>query len=99
MTVVPGALDVPEGEIRRFEVGGQDLAVARSDGGFYVFDPVCPHEACDLVEDGEVAGTELTCLCHFSVFDLNTGEVIDGPADTPLKVFETKADDDLELSI
>lgn len=99
MAVVARTSDVPEGAIRRYEVGGQVFAVARSDGEFYAFDPVCPHEDCDLVDDGELAGSELTCLCHFSAFDLGTGEVIDGPADAPLKVFEVTVGDDLDVRI
>lgn len=99
MVVVAKTSDVPEGEIRRFEVDGREIALAQSDGEFYAFEPECPHESCDLVEEGELAGTELTCLCHFSAFDLGTGEVIDGPAELPLEVFEVSTDGDLDVNI
>lgn len=99
MTIVAKPSEVPEGEIRRFEVYGQSIAVARSDDEFYAFDTECTHEQCDLVDEGELAGTELTCFCHFSVFDLRTGEVVDGPATLPLDVFEVTVGDDLDVDI
>ncbi|MGB8362880.1 MAG: Rieske (2Fe-2S) protein [Acidimicrobiia bacterium] len=99
IVVVAPASDVPEGEIKRFDVAGREIAVTRSDGVYYAFDPECTHEACDLVDDGEVDGTELTCLCHFSVFDLATGEVIEGPADLPLQTFELTSDGFLDVTI
>lgn len=99
MAIVAKAADVPEGEIRRFEVDGRTIAVARSDGEFYAFDVECTHEGCDLADEGELAGTELTCLCHFSVFDLGSGQVVDGPAPVPLEVFEVTAGDELDVDI
>jgi nitrite reductase/ring-hydroxylating ferredoxin subunit len=27
----------------------------------------------------------VTCLCHFSQFDVRTGEVLGGPADEPVR--------------
>lgn len=99
MAIVAGASHVPEGEIRRFEVEERAIAVARSEGEFFAFDVTCTHEGCDLVDEGEVAGRELTCLCHFSVFDLGSGEVIDGPAPQALEVFDVIVDEDLDVSI
>lgn len=100
MAIVGRAADVPEGEIRRFEVEGRVIAVTRSLGEFYAFDTRCTHEDCDLVDEGEVIEKELTCLCHFSVFDLRSGDVLDGPAPEPLGMYEISTDGvDLDVRI
>lgn len=100
MAIVARTSDVPEGAIRRFEIEGKSIGVAHSGGQFYAFDSTCTHEACDLVDEGEVYDSELTCLCHFSVFDLGTGDVLDGPAPEPLETYEVLTDGgDLDVRI
>lgn len=49
-------------------------------GEFRCFSAVCTHSGC------LVAGvsTAITCTCHASSFDLETGEVLGGPAPAPL---------------
>lgn len=99
MAFVAKASEVPEGQIVRVEIGGRDIAVAQSDGEFYAFATECTHEGCDLIDEGEIVGNELTCVCHFSVFDLISGDVLDGPALRPLPVFEVTAGDELDVDV
>jgi nitrite reductase/ring-hydroxylating ferredoxin subunit len=100
MSIVGKASDIGPGEIKAFDVGGIRVAVTNSDGEFFAFDDLCTHEECSLEEEGEVEGTEVTCLCHFTVFDLLSGEVIDGPATEPLPVYEVRVvDGDLDISV
>lgn len=44
------------------------------------FSAICTHQACTVAP----AGKELDCPCHGSVYDATTGQVINGPAPSPL---------------
>jgi cytochrome b6-f complex iron-sulfur subunit len=48
----------------------------------------CTHQGCEL----NAYQTQLVCPCHGSEFDTK-GNVLQGPADIPLKNFEVKTDD------
>jgi nitrite reductase/ring-hydroxylating ferredoxin subunit len=78
------ATEVADGTIRAFDVEGTPVAVANVDGALFAFDDACTHAFCSLAE-GELAGTTVTCLCHFSQFDVRTGDVLNGPADEPVR--------------
>jgi len=79
--VSAGAADAPDGEIR--EVAG--VALIRAGGRWFAYEDECTHAECPLSADGEVDGTTLICNCHGSEFDLETGAVLLGPADEPLR--------------
>ena len=86
-TPVAQAADVPEGEMRSYQVSGQDVAVANVDGAFHAFSDVCTHKHCTL-SDGDLDGTTVTCPCHGSQFDVTTGNVLNGPATLPVDSYE-----------
>jgi nitrite reductase/ring-hydroxylating ferredoxin subunit len=86
-TSVGKADEVPEGDMRSYQVGGQDVAVARVDGKLYAFGNVCTHQQCELA-DGDLDGTRVTCPCHGSQFDVATGDVLNGPATLPVESYE-----------
>jgi nitrite reductase/ring-hydroxylating ferredoxin subunit len=91
--------DVPEGEMRMFEVGARRVAVANVGGSLFAFGDVCKHRGCPL-HQGRLEGTTVTCPCHGSRFDVTTGEVLSGPAREPEPVFETSIEDgDLSIRI
>jgi nitrite reductase/ring-hydroxylating ferredoxin subunit len=91
--------DVVEGEINSYTVADRIVAVANVDGDLHAFDDVCTHQGCSLSE-GELAGTLVECPCHGSQFDVLTGEVVNGPADEPIDVFEVRdGDEGLEVSL
>jgi len=77
---VGSADQVGEGSATAFEVGGQEIAVARSGGVLYAFGDICTHRGCNLSTEGEISGTEIQCGCHGSVFSMATGEALEGPA-------------------
>lgn len=77
---------VTEGLVRRFAVGDMEIAIARSGGTVYALHNLCTHLACHLAS-GKVEGRGLTCLCHGSIFDLETGVPINPPATRPVKTF------------
>jgi nitrite reductase/ring-hydroxylating ferredoxin subunit len=84
---VGGKDDVPEGEMRQYQVGGEDVAVANVAGELHAFSDVCTHAHCSLAE-GDLDGTTVTCACHGSEFDVTTGDVLGGPAVEPVQTFE-----------
>ena len=86
--------DIPVGNVKAIDVRGARIAVANVGGTYYAFDDACTHEQCSLAEEGELAGTTLTCTCHGSEFDLRTGNVLAPPATVPVKVYRTRVDGD-----
>ena len=91
--------EVPEGEMRSFDVAGRKIAVANSQGDLFAFGDVCTHRGC-LLHEGRVQGTTVTCPCHGSQFDVRTGAVLHGPATAPEPVFEIALENgDIKLKL
>ena len=85
---------IPAGSVTAFYVRGTRIAVANVGGTYYAFDDACTHEQCSLAEEGELAGTTLTCTCHGSEFDVRTGNVLAPPAILPVKTYRTRVEGD-----
>ena len=81
--------EIPEGQVKAFEVAGQQVAVTRIEGVLYGFGDTCTHRGCSLAT-GEVLGTAIECECHGSVFDMTTGAVVEGPAEEPVPSFPVR---------
>lgn len=95
----PGALRlcsadaVEEGEALRVEVEGRPpFAVYRVDGEFFVSDDTCSHGEASLSE-GTVDGAEIECPWHSGKFCLRTGEALNFPAVTAIRVYPTMVRD------
>ena len=82
--------EIPVGGVSAIDVRGTRVAVANVGGTYYAFDDACTHEQCSLAEEGELAGTTLTCTCHGSEFDVRTGGVLGPPAATGVKSYPVK---------
>ena len=92
--------DVRVGNVKAIDVRGARIAVANVGGTYYAFDDACTHEQCSLAEEGELAGTTVTCTCHGSEFDVRTGKVLASPATLPLKVYPVQvAGDSLQIEV
>lgn len=92
--------DIKEGEATAFQVSGEEVAVARSDGTLYAFNDICTHRRCNLAMGGEIEGTTITCECHGSMFDMSTGEVVEGPATEPIATYEVREENgDLQVAV
>ena len=87
--------DIPVGGLTAIDVRGTRIAIANVDGTYYAFDEECTHEQCSLVENGELAGATVTCVCHGSEFDVRTGSVVAPPARLPLKVYPIQVQGDV----
>ena len=91
-----GVADVPEGEVRRFELDHRPYAVVNlGEEGFRVVDAICSH-AHYFLDEGEVDPDfeSIECPKHGSTFDLNTGKPRTLPATQPVEVFAAKVEDD-----
>ena len=84
--------DVPAaGGLRVAIPGREPVAVFKSGEGFVVVDDGCTHNGASLAKNGEVMGDAIECLWHGGLFDLRTGEVLDGPCPRPLGVHPCSA--------
>jgi len=65
---------------------GKGFVVTRTPKDLKIFDVVCTHSGCS-VEMGKV---QLTCFCHMSLFNNETGAPESGPAQLALKSYQGK---------
>jgi Rieske Fe-S protein len=56
------------------------IALFLSGGVVTAHSAICTHQGCTVGE----AGKQLACPCHGSVYNAQTGSVINGPAELPL---------------
>lgn len=72
-------------------VAGQPVCIGRDAKGIYAMTLICTHQGCDMGQAGTVSASGLFCRCHGSAFDAN-GNVVGGPAPSPLAHFAVSAD-------
>ena len=90
--------DVPYLEGRRVTVGGQAVAIFRTERGFAALAGTCPHRGGPLA-DGIVSERCVTCPLHNWRVDLHTGEVVAGGEDA-VAVYElVERDGELYLRV
>jgi 3-phenylpropionate/trans-cinnamate dioxygenase ferredoxin subunit len=88
--------DIPEGEARRFQLDGHEIAVANlGEGEFRALGDVCSH-AQAFLHEGEVDVEERTIECprHGSVFNLDSGRPVSLPATLPVPMYRIKVEGD-----
>ncbi|WP_105036264.1 ubiquinol-cytochrome c reductase iron-sulfur subunit [Cryobacterium aureum] len=74
--------DIPIGGSISATLDGKPILVSQpTEGSIIAFSAICTHQGC-VVKPGE---GEFDCPCHQSRFNGATGEVIDGPAPSPLE--------------
>ncbi len=83
--------EITSAELKLVEVGGEQIVLADLDGTLIAFSNVCTHAECDLVY-GALDGEELECDCHGSVFNVVSGEVLEGPATDRLPVYAVRVE-------
>jgi nitrite reductase/ring-hydroxylating ferredoxin subunit len=76
---VASAADVPPGEGRVVEAGGQALALFNVEGRFYAIANTCPHRGGPLGE-GDLEGCVVMCPWHAWRWDVTSGANVNNPA-------------------
>ncbi len=80
-----------QGAIRACAIPG--VAVTNVDGQICAVTDYCTHEAVTLTGGyGVVFEKNIICMLHTSVFEVDTGKSIEGPAYDPLGVFDVRVD-------
>jgi nitrite reductase/ring-hydroxylating ferredoxin subunit/uncharacterized membrane protein len=83
---------LPLGEVRRVEVKGQQVLVARTSSGLQAIGNTCSHYAAPL-DEGELRDGDdpcVVCPWHGSEFRLSDGAVVHGPATAPQLSYEVR---------
>ena len=86
---VAGVGDLSVGEMMEVELGEQSIAVYHLDDGFFATDNICTHAFAKMT-DGVLDDGCVECPLHAGIFDVRTGEALDGPVEDDLQVFPTK---------
>lgn len=87
---VGNAGDLPAGVLVGF--AALELIVGRDDAGIYAMTSRCSHQDCQMIGNGGIHPSGISCDCHHTEFDVN-GEVLSGPADSPLAHYAVLVDD------
>ncbi|ESY28254.1 (2Fe-2S)-binding protein [Mesorhizobium sp. LNJC386A00] len=87
-----GISDLQEDTVTPFEIEDNRIAIYLVNGEVYATNNVCSH-AFALLSDGWLEGTLIECPLHGAQFEITSGEVVQGPAECPIAVFETKVED------
>ena len=84
---------IPPGSVRRLDVDGRPLCVARCGDDVHVIDDTCTHADVSLSE-GELFcdEREIECWKHGSTFSLETGDPQSLPATKPVPVYDARVD-------
>lgn len=78
--------EVQENELKQFNLKDNEVLVIRRNNKFYCLEARCTHAGAPLAE-GELENGVLKCPWHGSRFNIETGEVIQGPAKNELRIY------------
>jgi nitrite reductase/ring-hydroxylating ferredoxin subunit len=81
------------GKMAGIREGGRDILVANLDGRFYAIGNICTHMGC-RISGGRLEGENARCPCHGSVYSLKTGDVVHGPAKSPVPSYRVELKND-----
>jgi nitrite reductase/ring-hydroxylating ferredoxin subunit/uncharacterized membrane protein len=84
--------DLAEGTLRKVAVAGVDVLLSRREGRISAIANTCTHRGGPL-DQGEVDDGCVTCPLHGSVFRLDDGSIIRGPASAPQPAFDVRVSD------
>ena len=83
------ASELAPGKMRRIDAGGRPILLANVAGRLYAVDDTCTHEEASL-STGVLKGELVKCPLHNSRFNVRTGEVLEEPAEEPLRTYPVR---------
>ena len=81
--------DLAEGTMSAVDLKGAHILISKIGGEICAVSGICTHEETDLAL-GFVLEDRVVCPLHLSQFDLKTGQVMNPPAEIPLRCFNVK---------
>jgi nitrite reductase/ring-hydroxylating ferredoxin subunit len=85
--------DIPTGTMTLAQVGEKEVLLSNVNGKICATTRLCPHASASLVH-GILEGSELTCVSHGAVYDVISGELLDGPGEYGLFCYALKMEGD-----
>lgn len=77
------------GQMKLLHVNGRRIVLGRTEDGYVAFDDHCTHRGGSLAGGTLACGT-VACPWHGSQFDANTGKVMAGPAESPIRTYRVE---------
>lgn len=84
--------DLKEGQLILVNVSGTRIALGRCSEGLVAFSDRCTHKGGPL-SDGALVGCTVQCPWHGSQFNVQTGRVVNGPAQKSIEAFNVTVED------
>lgn len=85
--------ELPAGnKLKRVDIDGVAVVLSRDGDEVSAFAGLCPHLAAPMA-DGWIDRGRVVCPWHGSQFDVQTGEVVRGPAASPLPCYQARLRD------
>ncbi|MGM0561335.1 MAG: Rieske (2Fe-2S) protein [Pseudomonadota bacterium] len=96
---VASSHDVEDGKAIEVKVGDTPIALYNLDGEFFATHNICTH-AYACLHEGYVDGETIECPLHQAVFDIRTGEALEGPVEVPVATYDVKREgDDIYIEV
>ncbi len=96
-TAVMNELDLPENQLTRASLKQIPIVLLRRGSQIYALAEVCAHMGGPLadgsIEEDEQGNPAVVCPWHGSIFDMKSGNVINGPSAYPQPCFDTRVRD------
>lgn len=87
--------ELQPGAMVRVEVGLNAVILGNVNGDYFAVGNTCPHAELPILDDtGMLDGNEAECQYHGSVFDVTTGEAVQGPAAFGLQPYSVRVEGD-----
>jgi 3-phenylpropionate/trans-cinnamate dioxygenase ferredoxin component len=83
--------EVEDGLLFSFDHNEKKILLANLNGKIYATDRICTHAEADL-STGFLSEEGVRCPLHLSVFNLESGEPQNPPAEKPLQTYNVKID-------
>ncbi len=93
--------EIGPGEVKRVEIGSEEIGIYNLGGEYYALSDVCSHAYARLSE-GEVYPDEGTVECplHGAEFDIRTGKNRSFPAVSPVSTYELRVNgEEIEVRV